>query len=417
MGNPLYNGEVILDKYLYLTDLEGREIMKVLPTPYFVVDKGLLCEGLEKLKAALTETWPNYVIGYSYKTNALPWIIRFFKEQGCYAEVVSDDEYNLALTVGSDPDKLIYNGIAKSKETFLNAIRNHAIVNIDSEYEIDWLDELGDGIYEVGIRVNFDLESKCPGQTQCGDEGERFGFCYENGELKRAIERIKEKGVTLSGVHLHKSSKTRMPGVYRAIAESAVEITKQYKLHLKYIDIGGGFFGGLPTKPQFSEYFNMIAEILRTAFCPGETKLIVEPGMALVGSAVEYVTSVRDVKKTTRNIFVVTDGSRTQVDPLMTKTRYFHELVMKDDNREYLEKQVVVGFTCMEHDRLFELQNEKALLPGDRIVYHKVGAYTMCLSPLFIKWFPEVYVRDGDTIMKVRNRWGAKDYMLGSIFE
>ena len=137
MGNPLYNGEVILDKYLYLTDLEGREIMKVLPTPYFVVDKGLLCEGLEKLKAALTETWPNYVIGYSYKTNALPWIIRFFKEQGCYAEVVSDDEYNLALTVGSDPDKLIYNGIAKSKETFLNAIRNHAIVNIDSEYEID----------------------------------------------------------------------------------------------------------------------------------------------------------------------------------------------------------------------------------------------------------------------------------------
>ena len=69
----------------------------------------------------------------------------------------------------------------------------------------------------------------------------------------------------------------------------------------------------------------------------------------------------------------------------------------------------------MEHDRLFELKDAGQILPGDRIIYHKVGAYTMALSPLFIKWFPGVYVRNGDTVSMVRSRWKAEDYKRRSI--
>ena len=277
-------------------------------TPYFLINKDDLEVGLHKLEESLQQSWPNYIIGYSYKTNALPWVIEYFRNHGCYAEVVSDDEYNLAKSIGAK--HIIYNGIAKSKETFLEAVRNHSIVNIDAEYEIEWLDELGEGHYEVGIRVNFDLEKYCPGQTQCGDEGERFGFCYENGELKRAIERIENQGVKVVGLHLHKSSKTRMPDIYKAIANVAVEISEAYKLKLSYVDIGGGFFGGLKTKPQFPEYFEMISAILKKRFKPQETMLIVEPGMALIGTPVDYVSTVKDIKKSTRNI---TKGSSVRI--------------------------------------------------------------------------------------------------------
>ena len=392
-------------------------------TPYFLIDKIGLDSGLQKLKDALQNAWPNYIIGYSYKTNSLPWVINYFKENDCYAEVVSDDEYELAKSIGIDKKNVIYNGIAKSKESFLEAVRNHAIVNIDSEYEIDWLDELAfqDRVhgekYGVGIRVNFDLESYCPGQTQCGEDGERFGFCYENGELQRAIDKIENKGIHVTGLHLHKSSKTRMPDIYESIAKVAVEITGKYDLRLSYIDIGGGFFGGLETKPQFPEYFNMVADILAEQFDSDNTVLIVEPGMALIGSAVDYVTSVVDVKKTTRNTFVITDGSRTQIDPLMTKSGYFYNLNMQNENRKNTTRQIVSGFTCMEHDRLFELNDGLELQPGDQIVYHKVGAYTMCLAPLFIKWYPDVYVKDGESINKVRNRWTDSNYKSGSIAE
>ena len=394
-----------------------------LKTPYFMIHKTALDAGVEKLKSALNDAWPNYVIGYSYKTNALPWVIQYFRDKGCYAEVVSDDEYELAKSIGVEKNQFIYNGIAKSKETFLEAIQNHAVVNIDSEYEIDWLDELNavDGAGKkdcsVGIRVNFDLASYCPGQTQCGEEGERFGFCYENGELKRAIDKIEAKGVRVAGLHLHKSSKTRMPDIYRAIAEAAVEIKRKYQLSLSYVDIGGGFFGGLETKPQFPEYFDMVASILHQEFDSNQTALIVEPGMALIGAPVDYVTAVVDVKKTTRNIFAITDGSRTQIDPLMTKSSYFYEIDRKSENRPLLDRQIITGFTCMEHDRLFEVKGEPELKAGDQVIYHKVGAYTMCLSPLFIKWFPEVYIEDKEEIIKVRDRWTESEYKSRSLSE
>lgn len=383
-------------------------------TPFYTINKNALDDGLNSLKAALGSAWPNYIIGYSYKTNALPWVINYFREQNCYAEVVSDDEYDLAKSIGVEKKRIIYNGLAKSKDTFLEAVRNHAVVNVDAEYEIDWLDALEPGEYEVGIRANFDLESKCPGQTQCGEEGERFGFCYENGELKKAIERIKSKGVKVSGLHLHKSSKTRMPEIYKAIAEASVEISKAYDLTLSYVDIGGGFFGGLDTKPQFPEYIELVGAILRKQFRPEEMALIVEPGMALIGAPIDYVTSVLDVKKTIRNTFVVTDGSRTQIDPLMTKNRYFYEIQRLEQNRKTIACQIITGFTCMEHDRLFALRDVEEILPGDRIIYHKVGAYTMCLSPLFIKWFPDVYVKDGNAVSKVRSRWSADNYKAGA---
>ncbi len=381
-----------------------------LKTPCFMVLKKDLDQNLERMKKALDAAWPRNIIGYSYKTNALPWVIDYFCKQGCYAEVVSDDEYDLAMSAGAAKNHIIYNGIAKSKETFLEAVRNHAIVNIDSEYEIDWLKDLQPGDYEVGIRVNFDLEEKCPGQTQCGEEGERFGFCYENGELKRAMDRITATGVRIGGLHLHKSSKTRMPDIYRAIAEAAVEVRNKYDLTLDYVDIGGGFFGGLTNKPQFDEYFSMVAKILRAAFDPTKTTLIIEPGMALIGGYVDYITSVKDVKRTTRSTFVVTDGSRTQIDHLMTKSGYFHDIIRGVGERKTVPTQIISGFTCMEHDRLFRLEGAEELLPGDRIIYHKVGAYTMCLSPLFIKWYPEVYVQTETGPVKVRSRWGTEDY-------
>lgn len=385
-------------------------------TPYYVIDQKSLDDNFEKLERALKKHWSNFIIGYSYKTNALPWIIRHFDRLGCYAEVVSEEEYRLAKLVGVKKGNLIYNGPIKTKETFLEAIRDGCIVNIDSEREIDWLDELPRKNRVIGIRVNFDIERMCPGQSQCPEEGGRFGFCYENGEFSKAVTMLQEKGARVSGLHLHTSSKSRGLDIYRAIAMVACDIQKEFQLDLDYVDVGGGFFGGLPTKPQFDEYMALMADILSTQFDKGRTSLIIEPGMAVIGAPVRYVTTVIDVKDTQYNRFVVTDGSRTSIDPLMSKSSYFHSYERSADS-SIVPKQIICGYTCMEHDRLFEAIEEPALLPGDRIIYDKVGAYTMCLTPLFIKYFPDVYVERDGVFIKVREAWRPEDYLMKSILE
>lgn len=256
----------------------------------------------------------------------------------------------------------------------------------------------------------------CPGQSQCPNEGGRFGFCYENGELGKAIKQIREKKVNISGIHLHTSSKTRSLDIYRAIANVVCKVKEEFSLDLDYVDIGGGFFGGLSTKPQFEEYISIMEDILSKSFDKKKTKLIIEPGMAVIGAPISYVTSVIDVKDTEFNRFVVTDGTRTSIDPLMTKSSYFYSLII-DGERIVHPKQIISGYTCMEHDRLFEGNNMPTLCIGDKIVYDKVGAYTMCLTPLFIKYFPDVYLENNGEYQLVRKAWKPEQYVMNSMIE
>ena len=385
-------------------------------TPFYVIDQDELDKNFQKLTLALEKHWGNYLIGYSYKTNSLPWVIRHFDRLGCHAEVVSEEEYLLAKKIGVAEDHLIYNGPIKTKQSFLEAISKGCVVNIDSTRELDWLEELPPEQRAVGVRVNFDVERMCPGQSQCPEEGGRFGFCYENGEFARVVTLLREKQVRINGLHLHTSSKSRGLDIYRAIAETACRLQREFRFELDYVDVGGGFFGGLPTKPQFEDYFSLMAGILETEFNHQRTKLIIEPGMAVIGSCVHYVTSVIDVKQTEFSRFVVTDGSRTNIDPLMSKASYFHSYERKQET-PILPKQIICGYTCMEHDRLFTAVNEPELQVGDRILYHKVGAYTMCLTPLFIKYFPDVYVHRNGSLIKVREAWTPEDYLRKSILE
>lgn len=387
-----------------------------LKTPYYVIHKEELDSNFKKLKEAMEKHWGNYIIGYSYKTNALPWIIKHFDALGCYAEVVSEDEYNLAKLVGVQKSRIIYNGPIKTKETFIEALKNGCIVNIDSQREIEWLDEVVEDKRTVGIRINFDIEKMCPGQSQCAEEGGRFGFCYENGEFEKAVHTLQKKNVKISGIHLHTSSKSRGLDIYSAIAEMACKVQEEFGCDLDFVDVGGGFFGGLATKPQFEEYLSLIESILISRFDKKRTKLIIEPGMAVIGAPISYVTTVVDVKDTEFNRFIVTDGTRTSIDPLMTKSSYFHTYERQSETVE-MSKQVICGYTCMEHDRLFTAINEPALSIGDKIIYDKVGAYTMCLTPLFIKYFPDVYVEDSGKYSLVRKSWKPEQYIMNSIIE
>ena len=53
--------------------------------------------------------------------------------------------------------------------------------------------------------------------------------------------------------------------------------------------------------------------------------------------------------------------------------------------------------------------NSPELFPGDRIVYENVGGYTMSLNPLFIQYFPAVYIKRNDSLIQVRRKWTPED--------
>ena len=390
-------------------------IKNELQTPCYIIHKDILEDGVLLLKNALERDWKNSCVGYSFKTNSLPWVVDKMKKEGFYAEVVSEDEYDLACK--HNFEHMIYNGPVKGKRTFFHALKHGAIINLDAKRELDWLEESGIKDAKVGLRVNFNLEEICPGETSGGEEGSRFGFSVETGELEWAIKRLHDMGVKLSGLHLHTSSKTRSINIYRALARKACELKKEFNLQLSFIDIGGGYFGGMDNRPKFPDYTKVIAEELAKEFSVEETMLIMEPGTSLITPPIEYLSTVVDIKDTYANRLVITDGSRIDIDPLHGKKSYFHEFLYQasEGQRNELEKQVICGFTCMENDRLFVAENKKELQVGDQISYQKVGGYTICLTPLFIRYFPNVYLEQNGEYTLIREAWTAEEYSQKSV--
>lgn len=336
-----------------------------LNTPCFVLDEKELKDCVSQFKLALSKQFAHSVVGYSVKTNALPYCLKVAKDSGCYAEVVSFQEYELALKIGFDKSHIIYNGPLKSKETFLDAIQHDAIVNIETWREIEWLDDLPENhTHEIGVRLNINTTAISPEDAFGENDDSRFGFSYESGDFQKAVELIRAK-----------------------------------------------------RKPTFDDY----ARCFRTALDGSpyaNVRLVVEPGNALLSSPFSYVCSVIDVKQHDGKRFMTTDGTRNDVDPFFHKEDYFKRFVYSDTPQLCHQPQVVGGLTCLEYDRLFTLpEGVEALSVGDRMIFDRVGAYTMALTPLFIHYLPTVYLKgnDGDYTI-IRKEWGVDEFIRKSIY-
>ena len=392
------------------------------PTPAWVIDEPQLKRYLNNFQRALQTYWPNSILGYSFKTNSLPWLVTWMREQGAWAETVSDHEYNLALAVGFTPDQVVFNGPIKGRERFRHALDNGAILNIDSRREVAWAAELAaenpGKDYALGLRVNWDLVSRCPEERVTGDyEESRFGFDVDNGDFDWAIDELQAAGVRVAGLHMHRNSLTQGIDVFRASATVASELIVSRGLELDWVDIGGGFFGRETGFPTFDDYVKVIRDTLEPFVDTERTRLIVEPGASLVAVPFEFHASVLDTKEINGTTFVTCDGSRTDIDPLFRRQRPFAVNVTPagTETQPSVDEQVVGGFTLMEDDRITILENQPALQIGDHLQFLRVGGYTMCLQTMFIENLPAVYVRGEDGELRlVRRAWEVGDFLQGN---
>lgn len=391
-----------------------------LSTPCFIVSDEEFARCVNGFRDALVRKFQNPLIGYSVKTNSLPYLLKEAGRLGCMAEVVSHDEYTLARHCGFTPRQIIYNGPMKSFETFIEAVQEGAIVNLECKRELKWLHGLpNDGrIFNIGIRLNINISKVSPEDADGDDDNSRFGFSDESSEFIEALQKITEMpNVRLAGLHIHRTTHSRSPRFYERSIAYAASIIKKYDMKLDYLDVGGGYFGIFPNKPTFDDYAEAFRRPLAEAGLE-RLRIIVEPGNALTASCISFLSEVIDIKRVDdKTRFVTTDGSRNDVDPFFHKSDYLKEIfyITNPNDRETEPLQIVAGCTCLEYDRLFTLKDSVVLEPGDRILYKNVGAYTMTLSPLFIRLFPAVYAqkRNGE-IELVRRAWTAHDYDIKS---
>lgn len=379
-----------------------------LQTPCYIVNEQELENNIKEFHTALNKYFKSAILGYSIKTNSLPYVASIAKNLNCYAEVVSADEFNFAKSIGFPCDKIIYNGPMKTKDTFMEALLNGAIVNIENFREIQWLTSIPrNDCYNIGIRVNINFE-------HLGLNGEnhafsRFGFSYENGDLEKAINLIDKLGLTINGIHAHRTSSTRGLNVYHNICEYISQIINKLKIKINYFDIGGGFFGKMPKQPDYNQYVQTIKESLHID--NDNLTLIVEPGNGIIASPIDYALTILDCKNIENKVICSTNGSRLDIDPFFHKQTYWYEHIKTDNARTTVSNQILAGSTCLENDILIELNDYSCIAPGDKFLFKCVGAYTMALTPNFINYLPIVYSKRNGVYSIIREKWTTKNIL------
>lgn len=406
-----------------------EELEKKYGTCFFLLDVQKLRENYKKIEFAFKSRYQNFIIGYSYKTNYLPYLCKELSNLGAYAEVVSRLEYDLAIKIGINPKYIIFNGPIKNKDDIKLAIENESILNIDSLYEVELIKEYcaaNENIQvKVGLRANFTLSEEDQSSLQDGYKISRFGICVENGNFEYGVYQLKGlKNVKIVGIHAHFSTSTRSVQIYQTITKNLCELVKQYIPDtVEYIDIGGGIYGELPQSfgikaPSFEDYAEAICTIVKDEFSHFAKLpfLVLEPGISMVANTFLFITKVVDVKKVNNTNFVLVDGSVHNIKPTMHKRNLPMQHVKTKDGFTENGIYQIVGYTCMEKDYLAHDIAGEVPSRNDYFIFENVGAYTVVFNPPFIKERPAIIANDGGKTFFVRKKETIKEFFNEDLY-
>ncbi len=386
-----------------LERIDGVKVLDLVAqfgSPLFVYSEHRLRRAYREAYRAFSQRYPKVQFAWSYKTLYLDAICRIFHQEGAWAEVVSEYEYQMARALGIADAHILFNGPYKPEKDLEVALLGGARVHIDHYEELYAAERIARKAgRKIGVTLRISLDAGIHPRW------DRFGFNLENGEALDAARRIHSGGhLTLQGLHCHIGTYIADPSAYGRMAAKlaalALQVRRETGMLVESLDCGGGFASratlhaqytpGVDATPPVDDYAEAISRaILEAGFAPSELPtLFLETGRALVDEAGFLLTRVVGNKR-------LADGTRAVivdagVNVLFTSFWYRHDVLPAEDRGGMLEDTVVYGPLCMNIDVVRPSVQLPPLEAGDTLVVRPVGAYNVTQSMQFIRLRPAV---------------------------
>jgi len=291
-----------------LVELAGR-----LPTPFFLYSERLIAGNAADLREAFGRRHAETEVFYASKACGNLWFLRQVDKAGIGLEVNSGGELWKALRLGFAPERIVFNGVAKTSGELEQAVR-HGIraVLVDSMEE---LDRLARAAAAVGCAANalLRVDVRVPTHTRPAMQtayGGKFGIDMD--DAVAAFRRARElDGIVTRGLHLHIGSQIATLEPYVQAVETELDLVDEVEracgLRLECLDVGGGFavpYRQARLRPDPSDLFyaphglDEYAEAVCTAIerRRPDLTLLIEPGRALAATTALIVTRVECTK-------------------------------------------------------------------------------------------------------------------------
>ena len=324
---------------------------------------------LSKLKhvyAEWTEALPNVQPYYAVKCNPDPRIVETLVKMGSNFDCASQAEIEQVLSLGVEPERILYANPCKRVEEILFAKSRKVLrTTFDSVCELKKMARAG-WAPELLLRIRADDPS-----ARC-NLGVKYGA--EEHEWDLLLFTARTLGFDVVGISFHVGSFASSSDVFAGAVKTAtraLELAREHGYSPHIIDIGGGFSSthGLP----------------RTISAPEGVELIAEPGRFFVERVMELHTPVIGTKGSGLTISESLYGAFNCIlfDHAQPQVK---EVRDADGNR--LEGQeisrTIFGSTCDGGDVIYKEYNlPEGTGEGSWIVWENRGAYTCAATTNF----------------------------------
>ena len=392
---------------LMAENLPVKQLAEQFGTPLYVYSRATLERHWHAFNNAFGEH--PHLVCFAVKSNPNIAILNVMAKLGSGFDIVSQGELERVLAAGGDAAKVVFSGVAKSRQEIARALEvNIRCFNVESEAELLRINQIAGEmgkIAPISLRVNPDVDAHTHPYISTGLKENKFGVSVEQArevyKLAATLPNIK-----VVGMDCHIGSQlTELQPFLDAVDRLIVlmEQLNQDGIHLKHLDLGGGL--GVTytdeTPPHPTEYATALWEKL-SAF--SELEIIVEPGRAITANAGILVTKVEYLKSNeSRNFAIVDAGMNDMIRPALYQA-YMN--ILEIDRTLVREEKIydVVGPICETSDFLGK-QRKLAIAEGDYLAQRSAGAYGASMSSNYNSRprTAEVMV-DGDKAYLIRRR-------------
>ena len=358
-------------------------------------------------------------ICFSIKAN--PFLLSVLPDEFSKIEVCSPGELEICKALGIEASKIIFSGVNKSEEEIEKAVDYGAAVLTAESYS--HLEDINTVSIRRGIVSEVLLRLSCESQ-----------FGMDKSDLLQIIENKESyPGIKIVGIHYFTGTqKSRPKEIIKELTRLGKlldTIESDYEFKIERVEYGTGlsvdYFATDDEEAERSEQTRLeeISQSIREM--AERVHLTVEMGRFFAAPCGYYVTSVADTKFNDGLNYAIVDGGLHQLKydgqiqgmqiPVITHMR---DGIVLDRSREEVEEEhkwTLCGSLCTTADVIARGAVLPGLKKGDRLTFHRVGAYSVYegFSMFLSRDLPSVYILDKNANLKlVRERIETAQFNL-----
>ena len=378
-------------------------------TPAYVYSKDAIIKNAKSYVDSFTNS--TSLACFAVKSLSNLSILKIIKDSGCGFDIVSGGELQRVLSVGADPQKIIFSGVGKSEEEIKEAIENKILsFNVESVSELYKIENIAkelDAIASISIRINPDIDSGGHDYITTGRKGDKFGISSTEDILSLCKHASSSSNLKLVGLACHIGSQIMSLDGYEKSANKVFELADkllELGISLEFLDMGGGL--GVSYEDENPPSPKELIALLENKFLERNERLILEPGRSISANTGVLLTKVEFIKE---NFLIVDAAMNDLLRPALYKA--VHTISNLKGDQKNLKRWNVVGPVCESSDFLGK-NVELEAVEGDILAIRNVGAYGFVMASNYnSRLRPCEILIDGDKTKIVRKRESMDDLL------